>query len=92
MHRPLPDRPNLEYLKREAKDLLRTLQQQRPVVKLADAQHALARQYGFSSWTRLKRHVEVPPSTARLPQARLPAPGRQTSRSRSRTRRISCGV
>jgi hypothetical protein len=64
MHRPLPDRPNLEYLKREAKDLLRTLQQQRPVAKLADAQHALARQYGFTSWTRLKRHVEVPASAA----------------------------
>jgi hypothetical protein len=64
MHRPLPDRPSLEYLKNEAKDVLRTLQQQPPVAKLADAQHALARQYGFTSWTRLKRHVEGPAPAA----------------------------
>jgi hypothetical protein len=62
MYRPLPDRPSLEYLKKEAKDLLRTLQQQRLDAKLADAQHALSRQYGFASWTRLKRHVEGPTS------------------------------
>lgn len=62
MYRPLPDRPSLEYLKKEAKDLLRTLHQQRLDAKLADAQHALARQYGFASWPRLKRHVEGPTS------------------------------
>jgi hypothetical protein len=60
VHRALPDRPSLEYLKKEAKELLRTLQQQRPVARLADAQHALARQYGFTSWIQLKRHVEGP--------------------------------
>jgi hypothetical protein len=64
MHRPLPDRPSLDYLKKEAKGLLRTLQQQQLDAKLADAQHALARQYGFASWPRLKRHVEGPPSAA----------------------------
>lgn len=65
MHRPLPDRPSLEYLKKEAKELLRTLQQQRPVAKLADAQHALARQYGFTSWIQLKRHAGGPaPATS----------------------------
>jgi hypothetical protein len=57
VHRALPDRPSLEYLKKEAKELLRSLQQRR-VARLADAQHALARQYGFASWTQLKRHVE----------------------------------
>jgi hypothetical protein len=62
MHRALPDRPSLEYLKKEAKDLLRTLQQQRLDAKLADAQHALARQYGFASWPHLRRHVEGPTS------------------------------
>lgn len=64
MYRPLPDRPSLEYLKKEAKDLLRSLQQQRLDAKLADAQHALARQYGFASWPRLKKHVEGPTSAA----------------------------
>jgi hypothetical protein len=69
MYRPLPDRPSLEYLKKEAKDLLGTLRRQRLDAKLADAQHALARQYGFASWIRLKRHVEGPPSTATSPFA-----------------------
>jgi hypothetical protein len=64
VHRALPDRPSLEYLKKEAKELLRTLQQQRPVARLADAQHALARQYGFTSWIQLKRHVEGPAPAA----------------------------
>lgn len=58
MHRPLPERPSLEYLKREAKELLATLRKQTPAARLAQAQHALARQYGFASWPRLRRHVE----------------------------------
>jgi len=29
-------------------------------LSLSDAQLALAREYGFSSWTRLKRHIEKP--------------------------------
>jgi len=58
MHRPLPERPSLEYLKHEAKDLLATLRARTPEARLAQAQHALARQYGFASWPRLRRHVE----------------------------------
>lgn len=58
MHRPLPERPSLEYLKNEAKELLATLRTQTPEAKLAQAQHALARQYGFTSWPRLRHHVE----------------------------------
>jgi hypothetical protein len=64
MYRPLPERPSLEYLKKEAKELLRKLQQKRADAKLADAQHALARQYGFTSWPRLRRHVEGSAPTA----------------------------
>jgi hypothetical protein len=64
MYRPLPERPSLEYLKKEAKELLRTLQQQRANAKLADAQHALAHQYGFTTWPRLRRHVEGSVPTA----------------------------
>jgi glyoxalase superfamily protein len=58
MSRHLPPHPNLEYLKKQAKDLLREMQQQDPALKLADAQHAIAREYGFSSWPKLKAHVE----------------------------------
>jgi len=55
MSRQLPDNPNLEHLKKQAKDLLRTMRQG----KLADAQHALANEYGFPTWAKLKSHVET---------------------------------
>jgi hypothetical protein len=64
MSRNLPDRPNLEYLKKEAKALLDQLQQSNPVAQLADAQHALAREYGFASWPKLKAHVSASARTA----------------------------
>ena len=55
MSRQLPEKPNLEYLKKQAKELLRSRQQG----KLADAQHALAKEYGFPSWANLKAHVQA---------------------------------
>ena len=58
MSRQLPDHPSLEYLKKQAKALLQELKQRDPAARLADAQHALAREYGFASWPRLKTHVE----------------------------------
>jgi hypothetical protein len=58
MSRNLPARPNLEYLKKEAKDLLDDLRRADPRAQLADAQHALSRDYGFGSWPKLKDHVE----------------------------------
>jgi ankyrin repeat protein len=54
MPRQLPEKPNLEYLRKQAKELLRTM----PQAKLADAQYALANDYGFSTWAELKSHVE----------------------------------
>ena len=54
----LPPHPNLEHLKKQAKDLLHELQRQNPAAKLADAQFALAREYGFASWPKLKTYVE----------------------------------
>ena len=74
MSRALPERANLEVLTKQAKDFLRDAKagdaiarerlrawgpagaSDRP--KLADCQHALAREYGFASWPRLKAHVE----------------------------------
>jgi len=58
MSRHLPQHPNLDYLKKQAKDLLGEALQRDPAAKLADAQHALAREYGFASWPKLKAHVE----------------------------------
>jgi ankyrin repeat protein len=53
MSRVLPERPNLEHLKKQAKELLRTMGRG----KLADAQHAVAKEYGFATWGELKSHV-----------------------------------
>jgi ankyrin repeat protein len=65
----LPARPDLEQLRHQAKDLLRSagagdreaITRIRAVSErqiLASAQLALAREYGFSSWSRLKTEVE----------------------------------
>jgi hypothetical protein len=67
MSRELPARPNLEHLKNQAKDLLRELQRPDPAAQLADAQHALAREYGFASWAKLKTHVESRPRPVHNP-------------------------
>jgi ankyrin repeat protein len=64
MAQALPARPNLDWLRKTAKDHLRELRVQDPSRKLADAQFAVARQYGFSSWRALKAHVDQLPSTA----------------------------
>lgn len=53
MSRQLPASPRLESLRKQAKELLRTM----PQSKLADAQHTLANQYGFPTWAKLKSHV-----------------------------------
>jgi ankyrin repeat protein len=73
MTRQLPARPDLEHLKKQAKRVLRGLADRSPQAleryrallsrpapaepTLADAQHALAVEYGFASWTKLKAHV-----------------------------------
>src|SRR5688572_14934978 len=74
--KPLPPRPSLQHLKYQALDLLKACKAASPDglarlgagsnVSLADAQRAVAREYGFASWPKLKRHVEslvgAPPS------------------------------
>ena len=69
----LPARPSLEQLRKQAKDLLRNCQdgvaaaaerirRHRPEATeplLADAQHTLAREYGFESWPQLVHHVDA---------------------------------
>lgn len=58
MSRQLPAHPSLDHLRKQAKDLLHDLQQRAPASKLADAQHTIARAYGFTSWPKLKAFVE----------------------------------
>ena len=71
MSQRLPSVPNLDLLKKQAKDVLRVSRHRGRLWRLADAQQALARGYGFSSWPYLKRHVESmrrqPASAASLP-------------------------
>jgi ankyrin repeat protein len=66
----LPARPNLDQLRHQAKDLLRaaragdaaTTQRIEAVsdrLTLAAAQLVVAREYGFSSWARLKEEVDA---------------------------------
>ena len=67
MSRNLPQSPNLEHLKKQAKVRLRDLQRTNPGAKLSHAQHVIAMEYGFSTWTKLKAHVESRSGTARDP-------------------------
>jgi ankyrin repeat protein len=66
----LPARPSLDHLRHEARDLLRAAQAGDPAAvgriravsaapTLASAQLAVAREYGFASWARLKAAVEA---------------------------------
>jgi ankyrin repeat protein len=54
----LPDRPSLEYLKKVAKERLRLLRASDPGARLAQAQLAIAREYGFPSWRALKTEID----------------------------------
>jgi ankyrin repeat protein len=78
MSKPLPLRPDLEQLKKQAKELVKShkagslealqrIQENHPgfsaaskagKFSLSDAQLVLAREYGFTGWSRLKEHVE----------------------------------
>ena len=71
MSRHPPEYPNLEHLKKRAKDLLRELQRQNSASKLAGAQRAIAREYGFASWPKLKALVESLPRPAAPSEATL---------------------
>ncbi len=74
----LPERANLEQLKKQAKDLLHAAQSgdtaamerfralpafasgvEAAALALHDAQSAIAREYGFSSWKELREQVEM---------------------------------
>src|SRR5690348_17796742 len=56
--RSLPERPNLDHLKNEAKALHKTLRAADADARLTDAQRQLAREYGFPTWAKLRAHVQ----------------------------------
>lgn len=58
----LPERPNLEQLKKRARELASERN-----LKLSEAQFELAKSYGFSSWPKLKAHVEMVTAFTRVP-------------------------
>jgi ankyrin repeat protein len=58
MTTPLPAAPSLEQLRKQAKELVRKRRGGSEPLRLSDAQLALAREYGFPSWPRLKAYVE----------------------------------
>jgi ankyrin repeat protein len=55
---PLPDHASLEYLRKLAKERLRDLRQKDSGTRLTEAQFAVARDYGFSSWRALKAEID----------------------------------
>jgi hypothetical protein len=70
----LPERPNLDHLRKQAKELLRAyragdartitrlrtgLPHATPELRLRDAQSCVAREYGFASWPELVAYVEA---------------------------------
>jgi hypothetical protein len=56
--RTLPDSPNMDHLRQQAKDLLSQLRSTRPGAALSTAQVVVAQQYGFHAWTALKDEVD----------------------------------
>src|SRR5581483_10125458 len=55
----LPDKPNLDWLRKQAKRRLDDLRRENPNAQLADAQLSVAREHGFSSWRALKAHIDA---------------------------------
>ena len=58
MPQALPANPNLDWLKKTAKQRLVQLRAGQPGAKLYEAQLALAHDYGFKSWRALKSHID----------------------------------
>jgi Ser/Thr protein kinase RdoA (MazF antagonist) len=56
--RMLADNPSMDYLRREAKELLVALRETAADASLADAQRAVAEMYGMRTWADLKAEVD----------------------------------
>jgi Ankyrin repeat len=83
--RALPARVDLEQQKSQAKELLkafaaadvtahervRAVLPDKTAIVLADAQFVLAREYGFESWSALRRHIDERIAAARAPHEQM---------------------
>jgi ankyrin repeat protein len=58
MPKALPAQPNIDWLKKAAKERLAELRTRNPTARLAEAQRAMAEDYGFRSWRALKARVD----------------------------------
>jgi ankyrin repeat protein/uncharacterized glyoxalase superfamily protein PhnB len=54
----LPERASRDHLKKLAKERLTALRARNPSARLADAQLAIAREYGFASWRAMKAELD----------------------------------
>ena len=54
----LPENPNLDWLRKQAKRRLDELRKSNLGAQLAEAQFEIAKQYGFPSWRALKAHID----------------------------------
>lgn len=72
--RPLPERPDLAQLKRQAKERLRARRSSEPALRLADVQLELAREHGFASWPRLSAAIGGPRRRATRPPRAVDQP------------------
>jgi len=59
MAKALPPHPNIDWLRKAAKDRLTELRARRLAAKLHEAQRAIANDYGFNTWRALKTHVDT---------------------------------
>src|SRR5258708_5840396 len=59
MPKALPSLPNIDWLKKTAKQRLKELRTADPEAKLHQAQLKLAKDYGFTSWRALKARVDA---------------------------------
>jgi len=104
MPRALPPNPSLEQLRRQAKDLLKAsrelnlqallrIEQYLPnrsgVAILADTQLVIAREYGFASWPKLKRHVEALAAQPALILEQMPVIPRRESPYKQRIKQLA---
>jgi ankyrin repeat protein len=64
MSKALPARPNLDWYRKLAKKKLVLLRADNRRAQLADAQLAIARDHGFSSWRKLKEHIDASQAAA----------------------------
>jgi methyltransferase (TIGR00027 family) len=69
--RVLPDHPSLEHQRKRARALLRAWRGRDPHAALHDAQRAIAREYGFTSWAEMKRHIGARQSLSALDSVSL---------------------